>query len=570
MKNTVIKILILFFIFLISFFSIYNSKKSENFIILDVIEADEFYIDFNKNNIIEENELAKLKNIEAFKPIETNETEKISNELGISTEEYLKIGYITQLWAKENLKHKEVYVSNYKNCSAKNVCKVEIKHNNEDLSKFLLTNGMAYIKNKQISKNYFQFLNIKETKNIAKELSKINFTFLNHKPNSIQETNGKNSINNTPKTKNIYKNSIFKSFKNIDLYLINPLESKKPNAKCENIFCKRIIKEINSTSNSIDVALYGFGEQKEILNALIKAKERGVKIRIVLDSKENYQNSYYSLNQSAIENFKTTLDNSPTLMHNKFFIFDNNLVLTGSTNITSTGSGGYNSNLGILIRDEKIANIYKNEFEQMFNSSFSKYKTRKPDNSSSSNIQVYFSPKDDIYEKAIEPHIKNAKKNIYISIFYLTHDGLINELIEAKKRAVNVKIIIDATSANNFSNKIKLLRSNNIPTIVEDWGGKNHEKTVSIDGKILITGSSNFSKSGFYRNDENILVIRDSEIVAFWEKHFLNLFTSINKKYLFSIPRAESFDSKNSCFDGIDNNFDGKIDSEDIGCQNKK
>ena len=32
-------------------------------------------------------------------------------------------------------------------------------------------------------------------------------------------------------------------------------------------------------------------------------------------------------------------------------------------------------------------------------------------------------------------------------------------------------------------------------------------------------------------------------------------------------PKAEGFDSPGSCLDGIDNDFDGKIDSFDKGCK---
>ena len=92
------------------------------------------------------------------------------------------------------------------------------------------------------------------------------------------------------------------------------------------------------------------------------------------------------------------------------------------------------------------------------------------------------------------PNIKNAKRKIYVSIFYLTDASFINELINAKKRNVEVMILVDSLSANNFRNKINLLRENLIPTIVENWGGKNHEKTIMIDDEILILGSSNFSK----------------------------------------------------------------------------
>ena len=46
----------------------------------------------------------------------------------------------------------------------------------------------------------------------------------------------------------------------------------------------------------------------------------------------------------------------------------------------------------------------------------------------------------------------------------------------------------------------------------------------------------------------------------------MHVWNKIPSKYEFLDPRAESFQSIGSCYDGIDNNFDDKIDSEDIGC----
>ena len=76
----------------------------------------------------------------------------------------------------------------------------------------------------------------------------------------------------------------------------------------------------------------------------------------------------------------------------------------------------------------------------------------------------------------------------------------------------------------------------------------------------------NFSNSGENRNDENILVIRDKEITKYLKEVFVHLWNKIPEKYETTDPRAESQDSIGSCFDGIDNDFDGKIDKKDSGC----
>ena len=186
-----------------------------------------------------------------------------------------------------------------------------------------------------------------------------------------------------------------------------------------------------------------------------------------------------------------------------------------------------------------------------------------------SEVIPYFSPQDSPLENGILPLIKNAKNKIYVSIFYLTERSLINELIRAKNRNVEVIIILDAVGAVNFKDRIAQMRSAGILLKVENWGGKNHEKTIMIDDEYLIMGSCNFTVNGFYKNDENILIIKNYKLASLYGDYFLYLFDSIDNKYLRYSPRAESFESLGSCYDGVDNNFDGKIDGEDEGCKAK-
>ena len=152
---------------------------------------------------------------------------------------------------------------------------------------------------------------------------------------------------------------------------------------------------------------------------------------------------------------------------------------------------------------------------------------------------------------------------------YLTQKDIIAELISAIDSGIKVYIIQDALSAINFRDRVYYLRQKGALLIVEDWGGKDHEKTILIDDNTLITGSCNFSNAGFSKNDENMVVIKNEKIAKLYSTYFFYLFNSIDKKFLKLIPRAEGFDSKNSCYDGIDNNFDGKIDKDDEGCKRK-
>ena len=603
MKNKIISVFLLFGI-LIAYliFHFYSLKPAERKI-LKVVEANEFYVDFNKNDKIDADELVKLKGIMAFTPVKNSYNAAISESIGISTEDFLKLGYLSRKWAKDNFEGKNIKIT-YDNTEYSRYGPyrfIEGTIDGYNPAEKLLDNGFALLYQKNTNYDYFQHFNYKRIKNNIFLISDLDFLILNSYSGIIHKLDCKyaklisygeiilnrdkylkypkckicfdlkekiSSLSNViPKSKNKYPKSVYKKFDNVELYLINPLEFKHPNNKTEII--KRLVNEIKSAKSSIDIALYGFNFQNEIFDALKLAKARGVKIRVVLDYSKKMAEIYPQTVEFGKE-FNAKFDKTETLMHNKFFIFDNKKVITGSANISASGTGGYNSNIVYIINSPKIASYYLEEFNQMYSEKFQKHKHKSekpPVTLDNGEISVYFSPKDNVYENGILPVLKTAKSEIFISAFFLTHKPLVDELILAKKRGVNVLVLMDSTGAFQFKNIIFELRNNGIPVIVENWGGKNHEKTIMIDSSTLISGSSNFSKSGFEYNDENVLIIKNNAITSFWKDYYLYLFNQIDFKYLVRIPRAESFESVNSCSDGIDNNFDGKIDGDDDGCK---
>ena len=53
-----------------------------------------------------------------------------------------------------------------------------------------------------------------------------------------------------------------------------------------------------------------------------------------------------------------------------------------------------------------------------------------------------------------------------------------------------------------------------------------HNKFAVIDNRILLTGSYNWNFSANNRNDENLMVIDDPEIIAIFQNQFVNLWTN--------------------------------------------
>ena len=362
------------------------------------------------------------------------------------------------------------------------------------------------------------------------------------------------------------------SYGDIQVFIEHGAGVYKP-SNCTSKICKALKTEIDNAKSTIDMAVYDLSNMPEIVDSLVRAEKRGVKIRVATDN-DNLKNSSETVKN--IEKFTKDIfyDSQPAkdanrLMHNKFFVFDNKKVWTGSANITNTGLSGFNANNALLINSEQIAKIYANEFENFANNKFHSAKKASKENNFSVNqaqISVFFSPQDKIITNQIIKEIQNAKQYIYIPIFIITDKQLASELVKAKQRGVDVKLIIDATSARNKYSQHTLFRQNNIPVKTENFAGKMHMKTVIIDDRVTFIGSMNLTKSGNVYNDENCLKIVDANITKDLKKEFMEIWSKIPDKYLHQDPPPESPESVGSCFDGVDNDYDGKIDNFDTGC----
>lgn len=129
----------------------------------------------------------------------------------------------------------------------------------------------------------------------------------------------------------------------------------------------RIINAIDNSRVSIDISIFDFTSE-DIKTSLEKAKDRGVKIRLITDSRQ--AKGEYSVMQSLIDkgfDVKIIHGKGRGIMHNKFAIFDKSLLLTGSYNWTENAEN-FNYENAIFISDPNVINQYQKEFDKIWNS----------------------------------------------------------------------------------------------------------------------------------------------------------------------------------------------------------
>ena len=116
---------------------------------------------------------------------------------------------------------------------------------------------------------------------------------------------------------------------------------------------KEIIKNINQAEAFINIAMYVFTD-RDIALPLVKAHERGVKVRLYLDQEQ----TVYLYSQSrflAQKGMNIRISTNKYNMHNKFAIIDNCVLLTGSYNWTFSANHRNDENLMVIDDPDVIA-----------------------------------------------------------------------------------------------------------------------------------------------------------------------------------------------------------------------
>lgn len=580
----------------------FNLYTKTTYKVLKVYSPSSIALDLNNNGKIDGNETLTINGIECFSSKASDAQKELAESTGIDEETALAMGYFAETYAKNLLAEKKhVKIKKLENDN------IEVYFDGKSYTKLINASPYALKNGKP--------LNEKEFKKQVEIVRKAQLRIYNNKSDKYHKLNckygqmahdvvilPKNQIPKTAKAckfcenvvkksknikkedKNINEKAIIKkitpkSFKishgNIKLILTDLTTNLTPHKRCTTDFCTTLVKQINNANSSIDMALYGYTDVIDVTNALKHAIQRGVNVRLVFDVNSKGSNFYPDTFELAklIPDSKSDYGDSQyqsSIMHNKFFIFDKKTVLTGSANISFTDLSEFNSNAIVLINSPEVAQIYEQEFEQMYNNKFhnKKIKVQNKENIllGDSIVSVYFSPNDKIIIEKIIPLINNAHKYIYIPAFIITHKKFTQALINAKARGVDIRIILDATNARNQHTTHEMLRKNKILVKTENYAGKMHAKSIIIDDNYLVIGSMNFSKSGENKNDENVLVIENPYLTKYYRDFFNYQWKKIPDIWLTKNAASESHDSLGSCFDGIDNDFDGKIDSEDTGC----
>ena len=310
-----------------------------------------------------------------------------------------------------------------------------------------------------------------------------------------------------------------------EVYFTDPVHINNP-ADWQSSVAGRLVEKINAAQTSIHIASFEF-DLTPVAEALIAAKERGVDVRWVTDDEHGLEadedpghGQFAMLQDAGVE---VRSDNRSALMHNKFWLFDGQIVWTGSTNITENGIFKQDNNV-LVIHSPELAAIYEREFQEMWDGQFG---SRSPSTLgeqittlNGSQIVVVFTSEDPALENAIVPLVQSATNQIRFLTFVFTDFPLADAMSQRWNEGVDVAGVFETVGSETDASELKTLMCRNVP--VRQDGNPNflHHKFIVVDERIVVTGSMNYSTNAETSNDENVLIIENPEIARLYLQEF--------------------------------------------------
>ena len=125
--------------------------------------------------------------------------------------------------------------------------------------------------------------------------------------------------------------------------------------------------------------------------------------------------------------------------------------------------------------------------------------------------------------------ISRANESVYVMIYSFTLDELTDALIDASLRGVEVKVLVEKENAYQRGSEVPKLIEAGVQVALDSNPALMHNKVMIVDGKLVVTGSYNWSWSAENRNDENLVVISGPEVAELYEAEFERLWSGAEK-----------------------------------------
>lgn len=137
-------------------------------------------------------------------------------------------------------------------------------------------------------------------------------------------------------------------------------------------------------------------------------------------------------------------------------------------------------------------------------------------------FDALFFPSDQSLQRVLEL-IKSARKTLDICVFTITDNRIASAILDVHEKGVKVRIISDDDKAADLGSDVISLSREGIPVRFDDAPDHMHHKFAVIDGKRLLNGSFNWTRSASLKNQENMMITDQPKMVQMYSQEFEKL-----------------------------------------------
>ena len=246
----------------------------------------------------------------------------------------------------------------------------------------------------------------------------------------------------------------------------------------------------------------------------------GVRVRLVTDTDYVTEAGPTALRAAGVP---VVDDRRDALMHNKFMVFDDAAVWTGSMNFTEN-CAYRNDNHGLYFASPELAAVYAARFRRMFEqrdfgppSGWSFGRADVPSGAvtlaDGTTVEVTFSPGGKAAQKVTNV-VAEATRSVHFLAFSFTHAGIAQAMLDKARAGVEVRGVFETSQAKSGYSQFGKLAAARLPVFADANPRNMHHKLIVVDGRTVVAGSFNFSDNADTQNNENVLVIRNNAAVA--------------------------------------------------------
>lgn len=125
-----------------------------------------------------------------------------------------------------------------------------------------------------------------------------------------------------------------------------------------------VLQYLSNTVFAFDLCMYTLSDDY-LSDEILRLHDNGIAVRIICDDSKSFD-AGTDVRRLAKAGIPVKTDGHPELMHHKFAVIDEKIVLNGSYNWTRTAAERNYENL-IFIENQQLAKTFSHEFDRLWN-----------------------------------------------------------------------------------------------------------------------------------------------------------------------------------------------------------